>query len=136
MIVDKDIEFLKDGLAACLNSLCGLIERCTGLVVQDCIRQHQLYITLQDVRQKYELLQANAYLEIIEDPVFVTVKFRINGIPSHWLFYDVVVVGDFRPRYGMLEETITIKTNNMSVIINAANDWEHCVRKDLLKCKP
>lgn len=50
MIVGKGIEFLKDGLTAYLYSLCGLVERCTRLVVQDCIRQYQLNVTLRDVK--------------------------------------------------------------------------------------
>jgi hypothetical protein len=45
----------------------------------------------------------------------VTVKLGINGIPGHRFFHDVIIVGNLRSRDGMLEETIAIKTGEVSV---------------------
>jgi hypothetical protein len=59
-----------------------------------------------------------AHLKTLKVPVRVTVKLRINRIPGHRCFHDIIVVGDLRPRHRMLEETVAVKTNEMSECFN------------------
>ena len=48
------------------------------------------------------------YLECLEVPVFVVVKFAINDIPAHGMLHNVEIIRDLRLGHWILEVFVPI----------------------------
>ena len=94
----------------CSDPDCSFIEWSTSFVVKDSVVENKIYIILSynfSIFDNSKKKESN--LELLDFPILMTIKFRIDVIPTDRIFDNVKIIGHMCLRYGVLEIVVPIK---------------------------